>query len=116
MRISDWSSDVCSSDLAVPGRRPPGGGRAVQPRQPVPHHPRHVPGPDRHLRAQAGPAATLRARTDMSKDTFAKAPEVTLGFWIIKVLVTTLGETGGDAVTMSMQLGYAAGTAIFLVL
>src|SRR3546814_9251110 len=52
----------------------------------------------------------------MRKDTFAKAPEVTLGFWIIKVLVTTLGETGGDAVTMSMQLGYAAGTAIFLVL
>ena len=47
---------------------------------------------------------------------FAKVPEVTLGFWIIKVLVTTLGETGGDAVTMSMQLGYAAGTAIFLVL
>jgi uncharacterized membrane-anchored protein len=45
---------------------------------------------------------------------FAKVPEVTLGFWIIKVLVTTLGETGGDAVTMSMQLGYAAGTAIFL--
>ena len=52
----------------------------------------------------------------MNKDTFAKVPEVTLGFWIIKVLVTTLGETGGDAITMSMQLGYAAGTAIFLVL
>ncbi len=46
----------------------------------------------------------------------AKVPAATLGFWIIKVLVTTLGETGGDAVTMSMRLGYAAGTAIFLVL
>jgi uncharacterized membrane-anchored protein len=43
----------------------------------------------------------------------AKVPEVTLGFWIIKVLATTLGETGGDAVTMSMKLGYLVGTAIF---
>ena len=52
----------------------------------------------------------------MNRGTFAKVPEVTLGFWVIKVLVTTLGETGGDAVSMSMQLGYAAGSAIFLVL
>jgi uncharacterized membrane-anchored protein len=43
----------------------------------------------------------------------SKVQEVTLGFWIIKVLATTLGETGGDAVTMSMNLGYLAGTAIF---
>src|ERR1700738_1525323 len=42
-----------------------------------------------------------------------KVPEVTLGFWIIKILATTLGETGGDAVTMSMNLGYLIGTAIF---
>ena len=35
----------------------------------------------------------------------SKVPEVTLGFWIIKILATTLGETGGDAVTMSMNLG-----------
>ena len=42
-----------------------------------------------------------------------KVPEVTLGFWIIKILATTLGETGGDAVTMSMNLGYLTGTAIF---
>ena len=42
-----------------------------------------------------------------------KVPKVTLGFWIIKILATTLGETGGDAVTMSMNLGYLAGTAIF---
>jgi uncharacterized membrane-anchored protein len=43
----------------------------------------------------------------------AKVPEVTLGFWIVKVAATTLGETGGDAVTMSMNLGYWVGTAIF---
>ena len=43
----------------------------------------------------------------------SKVPEVTLGFWIVKVLATTLGETGGDAVTMSMNLGYAIGTLIF---
>ena len=38
----------------------------------------------------------------------SKVPEVTLGFWVIKILATTLGETGGDAVTMSMNLGYLA--------
>jgi len=43
----------------------------------------------------------------------SKVPEVTLGFWIIKIAATTLGETGGDAVTMTMGLGYLIGTAIF---
>jgi uncharacterized membrane-anchored protein len=43
-----------------------------------------------------------------------KVPVVTLGFWIIKVLATTLGETGGDTVSMSMNLGYLIGTVIFL--
>jgi uncharacterized membrane-anchored protein len=43
----------------------------------------------------------------------SKVPEVTLIFWIIKVLATTLGETGGDAVSMSMNLGYLVGTEIF---
>ncbi|MBS0287032.1 MAG: hypothetical protein JSR17_07040 [Proteobacteria bacterium] len=42
-----------------------------------------------------------------------KVPEVTIHFWIIKIAATTLGETGGDAVTMSMGLGYLMGTAIF---
>ena len=46
----------------------------------------------------------------------SKVPEVTLVFWIIKILATTLGETGGDAVSMSMNLGYLIGTAIFAVL
>ena len=43
-----------------------------------------------------------------------KVPEVTLGFWAIKILATTLGETGGDTATMTMGLGYLTGTAIFL--
>ena len=45
----------------------------------------------------------------------SKVPAVTLGFWIIKILATTLGETGGDAVTMTLGLGYLVGTAIFAV-
>ncbi|MBP7135848.1 MAG: hypothetical protein KBA57_05760 [Sphingomonadaceae bacterium] len=44
----------------------------------------------------------------------SKVPAVTLGFWIIKVLATTLGETGGDTVSMTMGLGYLVGTAIFM--
>jgi uncharacterized membrane-anchored protein len=44
----------------------------------------------------------------------SKVPEVTLIFWIIKILATTLGETGGDAVSMSMDLGYALSSAIFI--
>ena len=44
----------------------------------------------------------------------SKVPEVTLIFWIIKVLATTLGETGGDAVSMSMDLGYALSSVIFI--
>jgi len=43
----------------------------------------------------------------------SKVPEVTLIFWIIKIAATTLGETAGDAVSMSMKLGYLVGTAIF---
>lgn len=43
----------------------------------------------------------------------SKVPEVTLFFWIIKIVATTLGETGGDMVSMSMNLGYLVGTAIF---
>ena len=44
----------------------------------------------------------------------SKVPAVTLGFWIIKIAATTLGETGGDTVSMTMDLGYLIGTAIFL--
>jgi len=49
------------------------------------------------------------------REIVSKVPEVTLAFWIIKILATTVGETGGDAVSMSMNLGYLASTAIFAV-
>jgi len=52
----------------------------------------------------------MNATTQVS---LSKVPEVTLIFWIIKVAATTLGETGGDAVSMSMNLGYLIGTGIF---
>lgn len=43
-----------------------------------------------------------------------KVPAVTLGFWIIKIAATTLGETGGDTITMTLNWGYLAGTGLFL--
>jgi len=52
----------------------------------------------------------------MSTRQTSKVPEVTLVFWIIKIAATTLGETGGDAVSMSMNLGYLTATAIFAVI
>src|SRR5882724_5421805 len=50
------------------------------------------------------------------EETLSKVPAVTLGFWVIKVAATTLGETAGDAVTMTMNLGYLVGTLIFSVI
>jgi uncharacterized membrane-anchored protein len=47
------------------------------------------------------------------QESFSKVPEVTFIFWVIKILATTLGETGGDAVSMSMNLGYLVSTGIF---
>lgn len=57
-------------------------------------------------------------------DRLSKVPAVTLGFWTIKILATTLGETGGDALTMSVlhadknaeSGGYLIGTAVFLAI
>ena len=46
----------------------------------------------------------------------SKVPEVTLIFWIMKIAATTLGETGGDTVTMTLSLGYLVGTLIFFSL
>jgi uncharacterized membrane-anchored protein len=54
--------------------------------------------------------------TDAVTPSASKVPEVTLVFWIIKIAATTLGETGGDTVTMTMNWGYLAGTALFLTL
>ncbi|HXV15144.1 MAG TPA: hypothetical protein VD758_00100 [Gemmatimonadaceae bacterium] len=47
-------------------------------------------------------------------DAFSKVPQVSLAFWIVKILATTLGETGGDALSMTLNLGYAVSTMIFL--
>jgi uncharacterized membrane-anchored protein len=54
--------------------------------------------------------------TDSRDPVLSKIPEVVLTFWIIKVAATTLGETGGDSVTMTLNWGYLTGTAIFLSL
>ena len=50
-----------------------------------------------------------------SRSITSKVPAVTLGFWLIKITATTLGETGGDALSMSLGLGYLVSTAIFAV-
>jgi uncharacterized membrane-anchored protein len=47
-------------------------------------------------------------------DTFSKVPQVTLAFWVVKIFATTLGETGGDALSMTLKLGYAIASLIFL--
>ena len=52
--------------------------------------------------------------TRISDDGGTKVPEVTLIFWIIKIAATTLGETAGDTVTMTLNWGYLAGTALFV--
>ena len=52
--------------------------------------------------------------TSLPDNVASKVPAVTLSFWIIKILATTLGETGGDAVSMSMNLGYAVSSLIFI--
>lgn len=50
-----------------------------------------------------------------TRDVASKVPAVTLGFWIIKILCTTLGETGGDTLSMTYNLGYLASSAVFVV-
>jgi uncharacterized membrane-anchored protein len=54
--------------------------------------------------------------TGQSDETLSKVPEVTLTFWVIKIAATTLGETAGDSVTMTLEWGYLAGTALFISL
>src|SRR5258705_2147123 len=49
-----------------------------------------------------------------NSDTIAKVPAVTLAFWVIKIIATTLGETGGDAVSMTLNWGYALSSALFI--
>ncbi|HTF36215.1 MAG TPA: hypothetical protein VK714_21235 [Myxococcota bacterium] len=50
----------------------------------------------------------------LKQEALSKVPEVTLAFWTIKIAATTLGETGGDTVTMTLDWGYLAGTILFL--
>ena len=59
---------------------------------------------------------TLSETSTPSAHWQSKVPAVTAGFWIIKIAATTLGETGGDTVSMTLDLGYLIGTAIFLTL
>jgi len=70
-----------------------------------------VPFPDTDVQAEDRGKMTGALERSASK-----IPEVTLVFWIIKIAATTLGETGGDTVTMTLNWGYLAGTALFLSL
>jgi uncharacterized membrane-anchored protein len=68
------------------------------------------------MKAASTAAPSGKRRTgvsDVTKQALSKVPAVTLGFWVIKVLATTLGETGGDTVTMTLNWGYLAGVALF---
>jgi uncharacterized membrane-anchored protein len=67
------------------------------------------------MREAAGGAAESSSTSDTVKAALSKVPEVTLGFWVIKILATTLGETGGDMLSMSLNLGYALSTVILFV-
>lgn len=58
---------------------------------------------------------TVRDRAMLAKD-LAKVPAVTTAFWIIKILATTLGETAGDTVSMSLNLGYLTATIVFVAI
>src|SRR5437762_10131553 len=51
---------------------------------------------------------------ELMRSGFSKVPEVTIAFWIVKILATTVGETGGDALSMTLQLGYAISSLVFL--
>jgi uncharacterized membrane-anchored protein len=53
-------------------------------------------------------------QSEKTLEVFSKVPKVTLIFWIVKILATTVGETGGDALSMTLQLGYLVSTMIFL--
>ena len=54
--------------------------------------------------------------SDKTEQVLSKVPQVTLGFWVLKIIATTLGETGGDALSMSLNLGYLLSTGIFTVI
>ena len=82
----------------------------------MPHSRRRAPasgaGPDRM--AAVSPADAAAEAVDPGGDPLSKAPPAILAFWLAKICATTVGETGGDAVSMTLGLGYAVSTAIFL--
>ena len=55
-----------------------------------------------------------RRSVESLRDALSKVPPVTIAFWIVKIFATTVGETGGDALSMTLNLGYAVSTMIFL--
>lgn len=61
-------------------------------------------------------AICIKTYMKNSVEALSKVPEITLVFWIIKIAATTLGETGGDVVSMSLNFGYLVGTCIFTVI
>jgi uncharacterized membrane-anchored protein len=63
------------------------------------------------------PTGTLPSMTsNQTEQVLSKVPQITVGFWALKILATTLGETGGDALSMSLNLGYLLSTGIFAVM
>jgi uncharacterized membrane-anchored protein len=67
-------------------------------------------GASSHTPSRTQSAAAPRSASAL----LSKVPHVALAFWVAKILATTLGETGGDALSMTLQLGYALSTLIFL--
>ncbi len=59
-------------------------------------------------------AVYSQSEQDWRNDLVSKVPLVTIGFWVIKILATTVGETGGDALSMTLNLGYAVSSLVFI--
>lgn len=79
----------------------------LQSRRPIRRRDRGGPRPD------AATNESMFPMNDFEDDAMNKVPALTLGFWIIKILATTLGEVGGNALSQTMGFGYLASTAIF---
>src|SRR5262249_46377941 len=95
-----------------PRDRPAAEGQGLRRGNP-PFEDRRTDMPD-HRPANAGPSYGAADMNGTADATLSKVPEVTLTFWLIKILATTLGETGGDAVSMSLNLGYVLSSIIFI--
>ena len=91
--------------------------RQVFPARRPPRQQLRRPQPDLLLPAGGGAVGScgLSGRVPGSGAVRSKAPAVTLAFWVVKIAATTLGETGGDTVTMTLGWGYLAGSGLFAV-